>query len=95
MTEPKTCEVCHIGTMHAMQSTYTTWCQGQFVVVPNIDAWLCDVCGEFWHEPELVARIEVLLGNKPSSGHLGRRVPAASESPAQSSASSPDRSRSV
>lgn len=94
MTEPKPCEVCHIGTMHPTQASYTTWCQGQFVVVPNIDAWLCDVCGEFWHEPELVARVEMLLGNKPGTSQMGVRH-AANPDQLNQSAPSTNRSRSV
>jgi YgiT-type zinc finger domain-containing protein len=94
VTEIRPCEVCHIGTMHPMRSAYTTWCEGQFIVVPNIDAWLCDVCGEFWHEPELIARVEVLLGNKPGSPHMGRYYNKQSE-PSVQSAPSPDRSRSA
>jgi YgiT-type zinc finger domain-containing protein len=95
VTDVKPCEVCHIGSMHLLQATYTTWCQGQFVVVPGIDAWHCDVCGEFWHEPELVARIEVLLlGSKPGTASIGHHHHTQSEQPLQS-APSPNRSRSA
>jgi YgiT-type zinc finger domain-containing protein len=72
MTEPKQCEVCHIGTMHPMRAAYTTWLHGHLVIVPDVHAWLCDVCGEFEHAEDIIARIEFLLGNQPVNSSLAK-----------------------
>jgi YgiT-type zinc finger domain-containing protein len=79
MTEPKQCEVCHIGTMHLMRAAYTTWWHSQLVVVPDVHAWLCDVCGEFEHENDIVARIEFLLGNQQMASSLAKTRTAAGD----------------
>ncbi len=61
------CTACHIGTLHSTRATYTRWLKKNLVIVPNVDARLCDVCGEFYYEPEAIARIEILLsGDQPS-----------------------------
>ena len=58
--------------MQSLTATYTSWLDGKLVVLPNVDGWLCDVCGEFLHDPEAVARTELLLGSNARdvrSGH--------------------------
>lgn len=94
MTDNKQCETCHIGTLHAMQATYTSWIDDQLIIVPNIEAWLCDVCADFWHEPDAIARIEMLLGSKQVPSHLNQAVPGGADRPTRP-LSSPDRTRSV
>jgi len=32
------------------------------IVLPNVDGWICDVCGDFVYDSEVVARAELLLG---------------------------------
>jgi YgiT-type zinc finger domain-containing protein len=80
MNEPKQCEVCHIGTMHPMRAAYTTWWHEQLVVVSDVHAWLCDVCGEFEHQSDIIARIEFLLGNQQISSSLTKTRSAAGDS---------------
>lgn len=71
---PKPCEVCHIGTLNPVHSTYTSWLQDQFIMVPDLNAWLCDVCGEFQFDSDIIARIELLLGNQPAVQSRSRRT---------------------
>jgi YgiT-type zinc finger domain-containing protein len=88
MTETKQCEVCHIGTMHPMRAAYTTWWHGQLVIVPDVHAWVCDVCGEFEHETEIVARVEFLLGNQQTASPLSKSPHGAGDASSQRFASS-------
>lgn len=94
MSETKQCETCHIGTMHPMKAAYNTWLQNQFVLVPNVDAWLCDVCGDFIHDPDTIASIEILVGNKSGSSRKDRHQPPNGDS-SDHPILSTDRSRSV
>jgi YgiT-type zinc finger domain-containing protein len=94
MTEAKQCEVCHIGTMHPMQAAYTTWWHGHLVVVPDVQAWLCDVCGEFEHEHETIARIEFLIGNQQAVSSLTRSRSSGADA-ASRAISSSNRTRSA
>jgi YgiT-type zinc finger domain-containing protein len=94
VTEIKQCETCHIGTMHPMKAAYSTWLQDQFVLVPNIDAWVCDVCGDFLHDPDKIATIELLVGNKSGASHKDRN-PQPNGDSSDHSILSTDRSRSA
>lgn len=49
--------------MQPLTTTYTSWLDENLVVLSNVDGWMCDVCGEFLHDPEAVARTELLLGS--------------------------------
>ncbi len=65
------CDICHIGAMQPLTATYTAWLDGNLVVLPNVDGWMCDVCGEFVHDQETVTRTELLLGSRTRSVHDG------------------------
>jgi YgiT-type zinc finger domain-containing protein len=58
------CELCHIGTLHVHQTTYTTWVDTQLITLPNVLTLTCDVCGEVKYDTRVVADIEALLGNR-------------------------------
>lgn len=62
------------------------------MIVPDVDAWLCDVCGDFFHDPEVTARIELLLGNTPTAPHPTQR-PEPSREALNSLTSSTNRGR--
>lgn len=58
----QTCTECHIGSLHKRRITYTNWHSNQFVIVPNLSAWQCDVCGHCQIDAEAINRLMPLLG---------------------------------
>jgi YgiT-type zinc finger domain-containing protein len=40
----KTCPNCHTGNLQPRFVNYANWHAGQYVVVPHMPAWSCDVC---------------------------------------------------
>ncbi|HEC22498.1 MAG TPA: type II toxin-antitoxin system MqsA family antitoxin [Chloroflexi bacterium] len=65
--EPK-CEFCHIGTLHARRATYALQVDRHLVILPDVPAWTCDVCGSSGYDAEVIAWIEMLLGTEDSAG---------------------------
>jgi YgiT-type zinc finger domain-containing protein len=60
------CMNCRIGTLRRGKATYTVWFHGQLVVLPNVNVWMCDVCGDFAYDDDTITRVEMLLGDWPS-----------------------------
>lgn len=66
------CPCCHAGVLHRRAVTYADWhtVEGvgteQFIVIPHVPAWLCDVCGLKLFDEQVMARLEPLLG--PTDG---------------------------
>jgi YgiT-type zinc finger domain-containing protein len=58
----QTCSQCHIGDLHKRRITYTNWHSNQFVIVPNLPAWQCDVCGYCQIDADAINRLMPLLG---------------------------------
>ena len=83
------CLNCRIGTLRRGKATYTQWFGDDLVLVPNVSAWQCDVCGDFAYEDETLARVELLLGSQieRSRVHRARRAQAGpgGQSPADDS----------
>lgn len=73
------CEVCHLGMLQTKNATYTGWHHGSFVMLPNVDATLCDVCGDFTYDPATVTRIEMLLGSKRQFASQSSTLPSSGE----------------
>lgn len=65
------CLNCRLGTLKLGSATYTQWLGSQLVLVPNVLAWQCDVCGDFAYDDETLTRVELLLGSQ-----IERRKPA-------------------
>jgi YgiT-type zinc finger domain-containing protein len=58
----KTCPNCHTGTLHPRTVNYANWHAGQYVVVPNVPAWSCDVCALCQLDAEALQRLLPLIG---------------------------------
>ena len=56
------CPVCHLGRLRERTITYTQIHEGQFVVIPNVAALVCDVCGEKLFDKVVLRRLNGLLG---------------------------------
>ena len=55
------CPVCHIGKLQTQRITYTQIFEGKFIVIPNVAAQVCDVCGEKVFDREMLSRLSGLL----------------------------------
>lgn len=60
------CPNCHIGTLRETRTTYVRQLGETFVSVPNVLAWVCDICGEHTYDQETIDRLEALLGPEAS-----------------------------
>ena len=56
------CPACHLGKLKAHKVTYTQVFAGEFIVIPNVRALVCDVCGEKIFDRETLKRLSGLLG---------------------------------
>ena len=56
------CSVCHVGKLQERTITYTQVYEGQFIVIPNVQALVCDVCGEKVFDNIVLRRLYGLLG---------------------------------
>ena len=58
----KTCPNCRPGNLRPRPVNYANWHAGQYVVVPNMPAWSCDVCALCLIDPEALQRLLPLIG---------------------------------
>jgi YgiT-type zinc finger domain-containing protein len=72
------CDVCHIGLLHPRRVTYAAQVGNNLLVLPGIQVFICDVCGESTYDPQTIARIEMLLGIDVTTSAPTRRVEAGS-----------------
>jgi YgiT-type zinc finger domain-containing protein len=56
------CPICHFGKLGERQVTHTQIFEGQLIVIPNVPALVCDVCGEKILDDEVLTRLSGLLG---------------------------------
>ena len=62
------CPNCHAGALCLRAVTYAAWhavegsCDEQFVIAPQVPAWLCDVCGAKFLDADAIAWLAPLLG---------------------------------
>ena len=56
------CPVCHVGKLRERTVTHTQVHEGQLVVIPNVRALICDVCGEKVLDHVVLGRLFGLLG---------------------------------
>ena len=65
------CPVCHVGKLREKKATFTQVYDGQVIVMPNVSALVCDVCGERTMDPDTLLNLSGLLGierlNAPNS----------------------------
>jgi len=78
-----TCPTCQVGRLKPIRTTYTKIYDDTLIQVPNIPAWKCDVCGEVFHDPDAIRRIEVLIGEAgpPPNQHIATPAPTGNERP--------------
>jgi YgiT-type zinc finger domain-containing protein len=58
----RTCPNCHTGYLQPRTINYGNWHAGQYVVVPHLPAWSCDVCALCQIDTEALQRLLPLIG---------------------------------
>lgn len=68
------CSNCRLGNLYHEHVTYANWHSGRFVIVPNMPAWMCDVCGDYEYDADALSRLMPLLGpiTRPASAQSQR-----------------------
>jgi len=56
------CPLCHVGKLHVKTTTFTQVFDGQVIVMPNIPALVCDMCGERTMAQDTLLSLSGLLG---------------------------------
>jgi YgiT-type zinc finger domain-containing protein len=67
------CSSCHVGKVRTHRTTFTHWYSGELVVVPGVQAWRCDYCGEAFFDNEALSQLVLLLGPEATSSDTQRR----------------------
>ena len=55
------CPVCHLGTLELLSVNYPVRKDGRWVLVENVPAMVCDVCGERAYSAEVTTRLLAVL----------------------------------
>lgn len=59
------CDVCQ-GKMTWQLISYFQFFEGQFIIVENVPAWVCEQCGEVFYEPDTVEKLQQLIWSRPT-----------------------------
>jgi hypothetical protein len=64
------CEHCRIGHSQQTAVPYIQWLNGQIVVMPDVPAASCDICGYMEYDAGFIQKLDHLLNqlSKPGSG---------------------------
>ena len=60
------CSVCH-GETVSKNITYTQWYKGKLVVIENVPAEVCPICGEEYFSSEVAGRIQEAIRSHGAS----------------------------
>ena len=85
-----------MGNLHPRSVNYANWHAGQYVVVPHMPAWSCDVCALCLIDPDARQRLLPLIGPVTRSDPTLPRRAAGTQSPVNDlpyDDSDPDRDR--
>nr|MBN1228712.1 YgiT-type zinc finger protein [Anaerolineae bacterium] len=69
---------CRMGLLRPTAITYYHWTNRKPIILPNIRAWACDVCGDIIHESDAIERLELLLKHTPPTRSFPSNYPLAS-----------------
>jgi YgiT-type zinc finger domain-containing protein len=73
------CPRCHVGALAAVTVTYSAVYRGALFSVPNVPAWLCDICGYIEYDEVTMERLEMLVGetlmDRADAGTEGKLSP--------------------
>jgi len=68
---PEVCPHCYFGRIRAGKRSFAARTNGKPVMVPDVPAWICDVCGFTIYDPASLLNLQRLLMNptKPRFTH--------------------------
>ncbi|MEZ4671487.1 MAG: YgiT-type zinc finger protein [Anaerolineae bacterium] len=66
------CPNCQIGVCRPEKTMYLSLYDGMLVSVPDMPVWVCDICQYQEYDPEVILRLEVLLGGQDNSSEAQR-----------------------
>ena len=55
------CEQCRIGHYQPIAAPYMRWLDDQIMVIPNVPAYTCDVCGQMQYDADFLQKLQYLL----------------------------------
>jgi YgiT-type zinc finger domain-containing protein len=77
------CEKCQIGHYRATTSPYLRWLGDKIMIMPDVPARTCDICGDTTYDADFLHRLQLLLekliSEEPASKQTGR--PRTSDEP--------------
>lgn len=56
-----TCKRCHLGRYKEARVPYLAWLNERMIVVPDVAAHVCDVCGLLHYNPQFMAQMQDLI----------------------------------
>ena len=58
------CTICH-GNMKQQVITHSQFFEGQFILVENVTAWVCEQCGDTLFDPDVVEKLQNHIWSHP------------------------------
>jgi len=89
----QTCQNCHVGNLRQKHIPYANWHAGEFVIVPHVPAWQCDVCAACELDAAVMNRLLPLLGPVTPPGPAQPRRVTPPPAPSEPWRDEPDRDR--
>jgi hypothetical protein len=68
------CPNCQIGLCQPGKTTYLRLHEGLLVSVPDMPMWTCDICQYQEFDPDMITRLETLLGSQESASEAQRNT---------------------
>ncbi|MDX1616973.1 MAG: hypothetical protein R3300_21880 [Candidatus Promineifilaceae bacterium] len=66
------CPNCGIGRLRWVQAPFFCQLDGEPVLVPQVPALNCDICGETRPDPDFIQWLEMLVNSRPVRGKAQR-----------------------
>ncbi len=82
---PDACPTCEVGHLSQLQTVYVQVYESTLVHAPHVTAWKCDLCGEWFFDPDAIRRLDVLVGEAGPPPNRHALQPARSARPADDS----------
>jgi YgiT-type zinc finger domain-containing protein len=55
------CEKCQIGRYRPTSAPYLRWLGDKIMLIPNVPAHTCDICGKMAYDADFMQRLQLLL----------------------------------
>ncbi|MBN1642640.1 MAG: YgiT-type zinc finger protein [Anaerolineae bacterium] len=61
IADPPLCPNCHLGRLKTLKVTHAQAINGRLIVISNVPATVCDICGERTLDGDVLYRLSGLL----------------------------------